>query len=85
MRSSWLEFVRRVRARENRGKKSCTYKEAMKMASVTWPKEKKKIERRLKREKKGCPENGKPRTAPTKPLAETTGSRSAENGKVSNS
>ena len=83
MRSSWLEFVRRVRTRENRGKKTCTYREAMKLASSQWPKEKKKIERRLKREKKMCPGKQKPPLVPTKSRAEKSDLRSVENGKVS--
>ena len=81
MRSSWLEFVRRVRSRENRGKKTCSYREAMKIASETWPKEKKKIERRLKRDRKSCLEKGKPPKVPTKPPAGKIGSSIVENGK----
>ena len=81
MRSSWLEFVKRTRVRENRGKKSCSYREAMKIASETWPKEKAKIERRIKREKKTCPEKGKPPKHPAKPAVQMSGSRSAENAK----
>ncbi len=82
MRSSWLEFVKRTRVRENRGKKSCSYREAMKIASETWPKEKAKIERRIKREKKSCPEKGKPPKHPTKSGVQLSGSRSVENAKA---
>ena len=82
MRSSWLEFVKRTRVRENRGKKSCSYREAMKIASETWPKEKAKIERRIKREKGSCPEKGKPPRHPAKPAVQMSGSRSVENAKA---
>ena len=78
MRSSWLEFVRRVRSRENRGKKTCSYREAMKIASETWPKEKKK---RLKRDRKSCLGKVRYPKVPTKPPAEKTCSSIAENGK----
>ena len=78
MRSSWLEFVKRTRVRENRGKKSCSYREAMKIASETWPKEKAKIERRIKRERKNCPEKGKPPRHPVKLVVQKNDSRSAE-------
>ena len=82
MRSSWLEFVRRVRVRENRGKKSCTYREAMKIASMTWPKEKKKIERKLKREKKVCQESKKTRRSLSTPPSKKNDSHSVENEKT---
>ena len=51
-RKAWLDHVGKTRKRENKGAKTCSYREAMKKASVTWPEEKKKVERRLKRESK---------------------------------
>ena len=77
-RTAWLEHVGKVRKRENRGKKECSYREAMKIASETWPKEKAKIERRIKRERKNCPEKGKPPRHPVKLVVQKTDSRSAE-------
>ena len=67
MRSQWLAYVRQVRVRENRGKKSCTYREAMKIASESWEKEKAKIKRKEKRDK-ACREKQKPpKSAPISP------------------
>ena len=50
MRSAWLDHVRATKKKGNRGKKTMSHKEAMAAASSTWPKEKKKAERRLKRQ-----------------------------------
>ena len=52
MRRAWLAHVAKIRKRENRGKSECSYREAMKRASTSWPDEKRKHERRLKREAK---------------------------------
>ena len=67
-RQAWLEHVGKTRKRENKGAKTCSYREAMKKASVTWPQEKKKLERRLKREsrKKSPPVAPKRPKSPTK-------------------
>ena len=52
MRSAWLDHVKATKKKGNRGKaNSMSHKEAMAAASKTWAKEKKKIERRLKRQK----------------------------------
>ena len=50
MRKSWTDYVASVKRKGNRGKKSMTHVEAMRSASITWPKEKAKILRRRKRE-----------------------------------
>ena len=51
MRKFWFEHVRKTRKKLSKGKKDqATHRQAMAAASVTWPKEKAKIERRLKRE-----------------------------------
>ena len=53
MRKEWFDFVRKTRKklqRKNKGK-DITHQKAMSEASIHWPKEKVKIERRLKREK----------------------------------
>ena len=67
-RKAWLEHVGKTRKRENRGSKTCSYREAMKIASSTWAAEKKKLERRLKKEakNKNRPEVAKPPKVPTK-------------------
>ena len=67
-RKAWLEHVGKTRKKENRGSKTCSYREAMKIASTTWPAEKKKLERRLKKDSKSKsrPEAVKPPTAPVK-------------------
>ena len=38
MRKGWTDHVAEVRRKGNRGKKTMTHREAMKAASVTWPK-----------------------------------------------
>ena len=59
MRSAWLDHVRNTKKKGNRGKNTMSHKEAMAAASKTWPKEKKKAERRIKRQAKNesetCP------------------------------
>ena len=55
MRKFWFEHVRKTRKKLSKGKKEqATHRQAMAAASVTWPKEKAKIERRLKREAKAA-------------------------------
>lgn len=50
MKKAWLDHVRDTRAKNNRGKKTCSYREAMALASTTWAVKKAKIERAQKRE-----------------------------------
>ena len=54
MRKSWFEYVAKTRKKLQRKNKNKTvsHKEAMKVASVHWPKEKAKIQRKLAREKR---------------------------------
>ena len=53
MRKCWFEHVRKTRKKLSKGKKELvSHRDAMSKASVTWPKEKAKIERKLKREAK---------------------------------
>ena len=53
MRKRWFEFVAVIRKRLTRKlKKQVTHREAMKEASVLWPKEKAKILNKLKRERR---------------------------------
>ena len=54
MRKSWFEYVAKTRKKLQRKSKTKTvsHKEAMKVASVHWPKEKAKIQRKLAREKR---------------------------------
>ena len=50
MKKAWLDHVRDTREKNNRGKKTCSYREAMALASTTWAAKKAKIERAQKRE-----------------------------------
>ena len=50
MRKAWTDHVAETRRKGNRGKKNMSHREAMKAASVTWPKVKAKLERRLRKE-----------------------------------
>ena len=52
MRRMWFDYVAKIRKKGNRGKKTMGHSEAMKIASKTWPKEKKRLERKLRRDKK---------------------------------
>jgi hypothetical protein len=52
MRQLWFAHVQKVRTKLNRGKNTCSHRDAMKQASVTWPDIKKKIERKRSREAK---------------------------------
>ena len=52
MRGHWFEHVAKTRKKISKKGSKATHQEAMKAASVTWAKEKGKIEKRLKREKK---------------------------------
>ena len=46
-RKNWFEYVRKVKR-----KSKCSHKEAMSLASQTWPQEKAKQQRKLERELK---------------------------------
>ena len=50
MRKGWTDHVAETRRKGNRGKKTMTHKEAMRAASVTWPKAKAKLERKNRKE-----------------------------------
>ena len=50
MRKLWFEHVAKTRRKLQRKNKEATHRQAMKEASVTWPKEKVKIQNRIKRE-----------------------------------
>ena len=53
MRKKWFEFVATTRKRMSRKlKKQVSHREAMKEASVAWPKEKVRILNKIKREAK---------------------------------
>ena len=52
MRRAWTDYIAKIRKKGNRGKNTMSHREAMKLASQSWPKEKAKIARRLKRESK---------------------------------
>ena len=49
MRKAWTDHVAETRRKGNRGKKRMTHREAMQAASVTWPKAKVKLQRKLKK------------------------------------
>ena len=71
MRKNWFAFVATIRKKMSRKqKRDVTHREAMKEASVLWPKEKVKILNRIKRErKKAKSDQSKPPLA-TPPTAE---------------
>ena len=50
MRKLWFEHVSKTRRRLQRKQKDATHRQAMKEASISWPKEKVKIQNRIKRE-----------------------------------
>ena len=53
MRTAWFDHVRKTREKESRGKKDkVTHREAMKLASTTWPGIKAKLQRKAERERK---------------------------------
>ena len=51
-RKEWFNYVAKTRKKLSTKKKPCSHKEAMAKASITWPKEKAKLERKAKREAK---------------------------------
>ncbi len=53
LRKDWFEHVRKTRKKLSKGKKTqVEHREAMKTASVSWPKEKERILKKRKREEK---------------------------------
>ena len=53
MRNYWFEFVATIRKRRSRKeKKTVSHREAMQEASKLWPKEKLKIQNKLRREER---------------------------------
>ena len=54
MRKEWFDYVRKVRKKMSRGKGTppCTHRQAMSAASESWPTEKVKIMKRIKRDEK---------------------------------
>ena len=52
MRKAWTDWVKTTRKKGNRGANTMTYREAMKAAKLTWPKEKLRLERKKRREAK---------------------------------
>ena len=50
MRKAWTDHVAETRRKGNRGKKTMTHREAMKSASVTWPKVKKRLLKKQQKE-----------------------------------
>ena len=52
MRKNWFEHVRKTRRKLQRTNKEATHRQAMKEASTTWPKEKVKIQNKIKRERR---------------------------------
>ena len=52
MRKMWFEHVGKTRRKMQRTNKGATHRDAMKEASVTWPKEKVKIQNKQKREQR---------------------------------
>ena len=63
MRKGWTDHVAEVRRKGNRGKKTMSHQEAMKAASVTWPKKKAKLQRLAKRQKSVAKPPAKKRNA----------------------
>ena len=52
MRKKWFEHVQKTRKKLQRQKKDTTHRQAMTAASATWPKEKVKIQNKIRRERK---------------------------------
>lgn len=51
MRKGWTDHVAETRRKGNRGKNTMSHKEAMRAASVTWPKAKAKLEKKNRKER----------------------------------
>ena len=52
MRKNWFDWVHKTRKKMRRKDSTTTHRDAMKAASLTWPKEKAKIQNRIKREQR---------------------------------
>ncbi len=65
MKKAWLDHVRDTRDKNNRGKKTCSYREAMRLASTTWQAKNANIERIRAREARR-PNNEQSRSKGTK-------------------
>ena len=52
MRQLWFDHVRKTRKKIGTKKKPCTHRDAMKIASTSWPKIKVKIQKKRARAKK---------------------------------
>ena len=52
MRTLWFDHVAKTRKRNSKGNNTCTHREAMKQASITWPAIKLKLEKKRLREAK---------------------------------
>ena len=65
MKKAWLDHVRDTRDKNNRGKKTCSYREAMRLASTTWQDKKAKLVRVQSREARRT-KNASSRAAGTK-------------------
>ena len=61
MRKAWFDYVAEIRRKGNRGKKTMSHLDAMKVASLTWPKKKAKLLRKISREGKKKPLASLPR------------------------
>ena len=81
MRKKWFEHVHKTRKKMLRKDKSTTHRKAMKAASVTWPKEKVKIQNRFKREQRKLAKEKQSRekSAAAPPEVKQTQSTAAQN------
>ena len=52
MRQLWFDHVRKTRAKVGTKKNPCSHRDAMKVASTSWPKLKNKIQKKRARAKK---------------------------------
>ena len=68
MRVEWFTWVAKTRKKMQRGRKErVTHRMAMKSAALTWPKEKTKIQNRIKREERKAAKEARSTAKP--PLA----------------
>ena len=61
MRKAWSEHVNETYRKQKRKNKEITRREAMKIASESWPKQKAKLERKRKREEKSKKDDTQPK------------------------
>ena len=71
MRKAWTDHVAETRRKGNRGKKTMSHREAMKSASVTWPKIKKRL---LKKQQKEQSATKRVKQSKDEPPVESDGS-----------